>query len=445
MTCHQSINRVDLGSAHRKAVVMNRALKALNVTFSLGAYLDYLFRTSLALYITYHYQDQQWLGLNSDQIVVLTMSVLVAPYLIVSGLAGKISDKFIQNRILHRVKAFEILVMCLAVCGFYFQSVGLLLLTLFLMGTQSTFMVPVAYDLIPKLVQHAESQKKTEHVYAKVVEANSVIGTCYIVAIALGTLSAGCIMTWFGMPTLYLCLVGLACAGFASTFLIPALKANDPELKLSWHPVRDNVELMRFVKRDGYVFQIIIASSFVWLIHSTLMSLLPVYSAKSLMAGLPITNVLYMIVSLGSGVGSILAQRYKHDVTRPVRVCVGVMSVSLLALAAIGNVLGQEQSIESLGQFFGYTSAWLIMLGFIGFAVSVGVLNIMLEVLIQMRTEETYRSRVIAGWSALCSFAMVLSSVFVSVLLGYHFSAIQILYGLSALNFMAFLVILRDE
>ncbi|MCP5762494.1 hypothetical protein NL346_28280, partial [Klebsiella pneumoniae] len=52
--------------------------------------------------------------------------------------------------LIRAVKAAEIAIMALALCGFWFESVPVLLACLFLMGVHSTVFGPVKYSILPQ-------------------------------------------------------------------------------------------------------------------------------------------------------------------------------------------------------------------------------------------------------------------------------------------------------
>ncbi|MBO0237150.1 MFS transporter, partial [Vibrio parahaemolyticus] len=76
----------------------------------------------------------------------------------------------------------EIAIMCIGAIGFITESYSVLLLILFLMGTQSAFFGPVKYALLPQQLKSNE-----------LVPGNALVETGTFLAILLGTLGAGMI------------------------------------------------------------------------------------------------------------------------------------------------------------------------------------------------------------------------------------------------------------
>lgn len=73
------------------------------------------------------------------------------PFLVLSPVAGVLSDKFPKNKIIVWVKAGEVIIMALGLLGFYLRSLPLLLVVLFLMASQRAIFSPAKYGVVPEL------------------------------------------------------------------------------------------------------------------------------------------------------------------------------------------------------------------------------------------------------------------------------------------------------
>ena len=84
------------------------------------------------------------------------MFVFAASFLIFSGFAGFLSDRFSKRRIVVLAKVAEIVIMALGTIGFYFYSeIGFagMLVILFLMGSQSAYFGPAKYGILPEMIR----------------------------------------------------------------------------------------------------------------------------------------------------------------------------------------------------------------------------------------------------------------------------------------------------
>lgn len=106
----------------------------------LGALNDNVFKQALLLVITYGWISQQSGSISTLNNLAALLFIL--PYFIFSATAGQIADKYERSQLVRYLKLLEIAVMLLATVGFLIGNLWLLMFALFLMGTQSTFLVP---------------------------------------------------------------------------------------------------------------------------------------------------------------------------------------------------------------------------------------------------------------------------------------------------------------
>ena len=119
------------------------------ITQALGAFNDNVFKNALVFAITYKAVDK--IAIQSEILVNVAAVLFILPFFLFSALAGQLAEKFEKSRTIRYIKLAEIIIMVLAVIGFYFESYYWLLFVLFLMGFQSTIFGPIKYGL---LTQH---------------------------------------------------------------------------------------------------------------------------------------------------------------------------------------------------------------------------------------------------------------------------------------------------
>ena len=85
------------------------------------------------------------------------MLVFSVPFLLLTGIAGYLSDKYGKRGIVVACKVAEILVMVLGAVGFAIysnnESLTFLYCVLFLMGAQSAFFGPAKYGILPEMLR----------------------------------------------------------------------------------------------------------------------------------------------------------------------------------------------------------------------------------------------------------------------------------------------------
>jgi acyl-[acyl-carrier-protein]-phospholipid O-acyltransferase/long-chain-fatty-acid--[acyl-carrier-protein] ligase len=90
-----------------------------------------------------------WVGAGSKATLVsAAAALLVLPYVFLSPLAGKLAKEHPKSKIIQWAKLAEIPIMIVAVCGFVFTNIYLVLSSMFLMGLQSCLYSPSKYGII---------------------------------------------------------------------------------------------------------------------------------------------------------------------------------------------------------------------------------------------------------------------------------------------------------
>lgn len=105
---------------------------------------------------------------------------LTLPFILLSGYAGQISDKYSKRRVMYWVKVVEIPIAIIAMIGFLTHDLWLSLLAMLMLSVQSSFFGPAKYGVIPEIV-HDD----------RLSMANGVINMLTNVAVIVGSLVAG--------------------------------------------------------------------------------------------------------------------------------------------------------------------------------------------------------------------------------------------------------------
>lgn len=150
------------------------------ITQFFGAFNDNIFKNVLLLFVAF--AGVGVLPISSNLFINLAAGLFILPFFLFSASAGVLADKYEKSWFIRKVKLAEIGIMCLGAIGFITESYLILLLLLFLMGTQSAFFGPVKYALLPQQLKQDE-----------LVPGNALVETGTFLAILLGTLGAGVI------------------------------------------------------------------------------------------------------------------------------------------------------------------------------------------------------------------------------------------------------------
>src|ERR1700722_5296553 len=140
----------------------------------------------------------------SGRYLALSGAVFILPFILFSGYAGQLADRYSKTRVLQITKSIEILTMALGIAALLAASMNLLLAVLFLLATQATFFSPAKYGILPEAVGAEQISR-----------ANGLLELTTFVAIVVGTSFGSALFEhWKAEPLrLGLVMLGIAVAG----------------------------------------------------------------------------------------------------------------------------------------------------------------------------------------------------------------------------------------
>src|SRR5690606_10990967 len=142
-----------------------------------------------------------------------------------SALGGQFGEKFAKDALIRKLKLAEVLILFVGAAGVLLNSLELMLLVLFAMGTQSALFGPVKYSILP---QHLREEE--------LVGGNGLVEMGTFLAILAGTISAGVMMSTSSYaPLVAGVMVLVACLGYLGSRGIPRAAAATPEMKINWN------------------------------------------------------------------------------------------------------------------------------------------------------------------------------------------------------------------
>ena len=209
--------------------LFNAGFLGLMVAQFFGAMNDNLLKVILAFAVVRGVWEGQ-LGDGGEGIVSVCFTL---PFLLLSGFAGQIADRYSKRTVTLWVKIAEIPIALLAGIGFYFENLYLTLLALVALTCQSSFFGPAKYGMIPELVSDKNLSR-----------ANGSINMMTNIAVILGTVIAGSAsVRYHGGEDLVraawlpgVLFVGTAILGFVASLLITRLQPGDRDLDINYNP-----------------------------------------------------------------------------------------------------------------------------------------------------------------------------------------------------------------
>ncbi|MEM7019199.1 MAG: MFS transporter, partial [Pseudomonadota bacterium] len=234
----------------------------------LGAFNDNIFRYALIILISFM-SAAQLSASESSTLINLSAALFILPFFLFSSTAGQFADKYEKSFLIRRIKLMEIFIMCCAAIGFYLHSIPILMVVLFLMGTQSAFFGPIKYSILP---QHLREEE--------LVGGNGMVEMATFLAILLGTMLGSNLIQVenIGVVLVIVAIIGFASLGYLVSHSIPETPATDAGLKINWNIFSETWANIKFARENRTVFLSIMGNSWFWFLGSAYLAQLPNYT-----------------------------------------------------------------------------------------------------------------------------------------------------------------------
>ena len=409
-------------------LIRSRRFVPLFWTQFLNAFNDNVYKNALVILIIF--QGDRLYGIDTNILVTLCAGFFILPYFLFSATAGQLADKYEKSSLMQRIKLAEIFIMGVAVVGFYSNNIILLIILLFMLGTQAAMFSPLKYGILP--------QHLTEH---ELIGGNGLINMGTFLAILLGTILGGVLISIpdYGATIVSVLIIILAILGYtASLFILPA-QPSEATLKIRWNIAIETWKMIRCGMEKRSVFIAILAMSWFWFVGATYLSQMPAYAKYVLGGNNEVVTLLLTMFSVGIGTGSVWCEQLSKG-----KIELGIVPIGALGITvfAIGVYFASQPFIaahlpagaQGVWQFLAMSGSaqvliYLVLIGFFG-----GIYIVPLNAMIQHRSNPLYRARIIAANNILNALMMVASSVATIMMLQYQFNIAEIFLSLGVIN-----------
>ncbi|WP_165672774.1 MFS transporter [Metapseudomonas otitidis] len=382
------------------ALLGTRRFLPFFVTQLLGAFNDNIFKQSLILAILYK------LAISGDKGIYVNLCALlfILPFFLFSALGGQFGEKYAKDALIRVIKLAEIVIMAVGALGFFFDNLWLLLAALFAMGTHSALFGPVKYSILPQTLREQE-----------LVGGNALVEMGTFLAILAGTIGAGIMMSAANYePIVAGAILLTACLGYLASRGIPRAAATMPELKLEWNIFVQSWRILRLgLEQRPSVSRSLVGNSWFWFLGAVYLTQIPEYSKDLLYGDESVVTLILTVFSVGIAMGSMLCERLSGG-----KVEIGLVPFGSIGLTLFGILLwwhsgGFPQGAQPHDWLavLSEPQAWMILADIFGIGLFGGFYIVPLYALIQSRTAENERARVIAANNILNALFMVVSAI----------------------------------
>lgn len=402
-------------------------------TQCLGALNDNIYKNVLLLLVTF--SQVQDLPVSVDMFVNLAAGVFILPFFLFSAHAGVVADNIDKAKLIRRLKLLEVVIMLSAALAIVSENYMMMLLLLFLTGSQSAYFGPVKYSLLPQALGEDE-----------LVTGNAWVEMGTFLSILIGTLSAGFLVSgdnatfWSALTV-----VVLALSGYLSSRAIPALPPQGRVQKIQFRPFSGTWHTIKKAHQTPTIWMAILAISWFWFLGATYLTQLPNFAKLHLHSGATVVSLLLGMFSIGIAVGSFICERFSFG-----HVELGVLPFGVLGLTVFGVDLLwalppapiDANFVYDLQTFITQPQHYRVMLDFFMIGVSGGLFIVPLYAFIQTRSTKGECAQAIAANNIINSLFMVASALLSMLLLGVvGWDIPQLFLLLAVMNFVVALYV----
>ena len=394
----------------------------------LGAFNDNLLKFAVTLAVTYN--DALRGSFSPGLLINLIAALFILPFVLFSATSGQLADKFDKTKVMRLAKWLEPPIVVVTTLGFLFNSVELLILAVFLLGTQSAFFGPAKYAYLPEHMKSSE-----------LVMANALVETATFIAILLGTIAAGSLMSQeVGNAVVYaVCGFGLTVAllGVYKAQHMPLTPSHSPDLKVNWNLFTETWRNVRFAMNLPKVWPALLGISWLWFVGATYLTQFPLLSKTLLNASPGVATVLLFAFTVGLGIGAFLCERWSRK-----RIEMGLVLHGLATMIVAGFLLHfvllayqSNPSQQTVVAFFSNLQNFAVLGLFVLISIGVGLYSVPLYATMQAFAPKESRSRVVSANNIVNSFFMVVSAGFaITILLAMKGQVMWVFSAVTAIN-----------
>jgi acyl-[acyl-carrier-protein]-phospholipid O-acyltransferase/long-chain-fatty-acid--[acyl-carrier-protein] ligase len=383
--------------------LFKRGFLSLLATQFFGAANDNILKTVL----TYMVVDGAWRGKLGEGGQGLVGICFTVPFILLSGYAGQLADRFSKRSLSVIVKIAEIPIALLAWIGFWTDNLWLTLLSLIALTCQSAFFGPAKYGMIPEIVKEGDLSR-----------ANGTINMMTNVAVIAGTLLAGWVADhyapqqvdgaevlgrWLWLPGAAIMLTAIL--GLVSVVFLPPTHPGNRDVRYELNPLKTYFDSIREMSKTR-ILMVMMAWGYFYLLAGISLFIIPEYT-KILGIQRFEASVLMGVMGVAIGVGCAAAGLISGHRIEPRLIPIGAIGLSFffLLLGVVQPSLPDQAPMVRVA--LSNVSFFILGAGFFA-----GFYIVPLQSLLQKLSPDNERGRFLGTANALSFTFMTVSALF---------------------------------
>lgn len=324
--------------------------------------------------------------LESGDSFILSMGLvcLVLPFVVFAPWSSWLGDRYSKRTTTIWLKVAEVILVAMGVGSIYLGHQPTMFAILFLLGSQSALLSTAKYGIISEIVP-SQSLSAANGLVALVTLVASIAGT------GAGMLLGDYTLEHDNLQVAFIALECVAILGVAGSLLIQRVPSANPSLEFPWNPISYSRRDLTLLMSDRAVLRVTLGIAFFWSLASLAQMNIDVYVMNELGKSQSQVGIYLTVLSLGVGLGSVLAGWLSGG-----RVELGIVPAGalLMAVACILLFVFNDSALTAAA-----------MLGLIG--IGGGLFNVPLNAFQQERSPHEKLGAILAAGNQLTSLGMV--------------------------------------
>lgn len=274
---------------------MGRNFSFLTVVQFLDAFNENFFKY-LVIYYLIVFEGEE----NTSMITSIAGAVFILPFILLSSFGGDFADRWRKTNVIRGTRFAQVLFMVFAWLFVQFHGGGLIYAILFLVAATAAIFGPSKYGIIPEIVESK-----------RLVKANGIVAALTYFGIIFGTSFASWIDSFSNQNYVKMVEIalGISFLGSLLSFGISKTAVANPNQKRSFFVYREIFESLKDMRGEPGMLTAIFCYSYLLFLGAYVqMNIIP-YSIDTLQMSAAVGGYLFLVSSIGLGIGALIASR----------------------------------------------------------------------------------------------------------------------------------------